>query len=83
MAKGANIIDEIAAAIPPSQSRWPWWKRLDPDHQKTIDVIHAAWLAGKFGTRKSPAAQAISAWLTGHGIPIGKQGVIAWLSEKK
>ena len=80
MPKTRDIVAEIAARIPPSShgSR-PWWERVPPEHQATVDAIHEAWHAGTFGPSKRPAARVIAATLAEFGIAIGEQGVTAWL----
>ena len=80
MAKTRDIVAEIAAKIPQgSHGNRPWWERVPPEHQTTVDAIHRGWHAGTLGTRKRPAARAIAATLEEFGIQIGEQGVIAWL----
>jgi hypothetical protein len=81
MAKATSIVDQIAAAIPESQSGKPWWFRITPEQREFVAPVMAAWKAGRFGTRKMPAARAISKTLTEHGIKIGAQGVLAWLNR--
>jgi hypothetical protein len=76
-----SIVDEIAAAIPESQSGRPWWLRLTAEQQDFIKPILVAWKAGKFGSRRIAAARAISATLGRHGISIGPQGVQNWLQR--
>lgn len=79
MKKTTSIVDEIAAAIPDSQSSKPWWLRLTPEQGELVKPILVAWRGGRFGSAKITAARAISAKLSEHGIKIGPQGVIAWL----
>ena len=76
-----SLVDQIAAAIPESGSGKPWWRRLTPEQQELVQPILAAWRAGRFGSAKMPAARAISKTLTQQGIPIGAQGVLAWLQR--
>jgi hypothetical protein len=76
----ADIIASIRAEIPPaSQRSRPWHQRVPAEHADTVRAIHDAWHDGLFGTRRYPAARAISKRLRDLGIDIGEQGVIAWL----
>jgi hypothetical protein len=78
--KARDIVAEIASKVPRDTHRnRPWWERVPPEHQPTLDAIHAAWHAGTFGSRKRPAARVISAAIAEFGISIGEQGVTAWL----
>jgi hypothetical protein len=80
MAKARDIVAEIAAQITPgSHGNRPWWERVPPEHQATLDAIHAAWHAGTFGSSKRPAARVIAATVAEWGITIGEQGVTSWL----
>lgn len=81
MAKAPSIVDQIAAAIPESQSGKPWHKRLNKEQSELIAPVLAAWKAGRFGSAKITAARAISTKLIEHGIKVGPQGVLAWLQR--
>ena len=75
-----SIIEEIRAAIPPAnRGSRPWHERVPAEHAETLREIHDAWHDGLFGSRRYPAAAAISKRLSDLGIDIGEQGVIAWL----
>jgi hypothetical protein len=81
VAKVRDIVAEIAAAVPGSYHGFrPWHERAAAEHGELLAAIHAAWHDGAFGTRKTPAAKAISAKLKECGIEIGTQGVLHWLS---
>lgn len=82
MAKGkADVIDEVLGNI---AERLPqaWHQRVAPEHIDTLRQIKEAYLAGRFGKQKKPAADAIAKTLRDRGIAnVQHQGVIAWLER--
>ncbi len=80
--KSVDLADEIMAMIPPSMRSRPWWVLVPQQHLPTLKVIADGWFAGKYGTSRKRAADAISAWLKFKKIStIGHQGVIKWLDQ--
>lgn len=81
MAKRTSPVDEIAALVPPAVPR-SWEHRVAEEHRQTLEEIKAGYLAGRFGTSKFRACEAISNWLKANNIAtIGRQGVEEWLAK--
>jgi hypothetical protein len=79
MAK-ASLLDKIKANIPQNGRTKRWESRVAAEHQKTLEVIRAAWLAGEFGSQIHPAAAAVAKALRDEGITsVGQEGVRRWL----
>ena len=76
-----SIVDEVAALIPERPGVRPWWERLDPKRAAMAAEILQAWQSGALGTKRRPAAAAISTTLQRHGVSIGVQGVDQWLKR--
>ena len=76
-----SVLDEVLANIKERASQ-SWYQRVAPEHADTVKEIHDLWAAGKFGTKKYPAAKAVAKFLNDRGIAnIGPQGVIRWLEK--
>lgn len=81
MAKTPDIVAEIAGQVR-TRRHTRWFQTIAPEHVATLDVIAAAYKAGKFGSRKKPAADAIVAVLKARGIAtVGYSGVLQWLES--
>lgn len=81
MAKDADIVAEIAGQVR-TRRHMRWFQAVAPEHVATLDVIAAAYKAGKFGAKKKPAADAIVAVLQARGIAtVGYNGVLQWLES--
>jgi hypothetical protein len=79
-AKG-DIIDEVLGNISERQPQ-AWYQRIAPEHADTLRQIKDAYLAGRFGKQKKPAAEAIARTLKDRGIAaVQFQGVLAWLER--
>lgn len=77
----ADIIDEVLGNIAERQPQ-AWYQRIAPEHADTLRQIKDAYLAGRFGKQKKPAAEAIARTLRARGIAtVQHQGVLAWLGR--
>lgn len=76
-----SVVDEIVALMPRQSGFRPWYERVNVEQEKLLEAIISGWRSGRFGTTKNTAAKAISKYLERHGIKIGRQGVIAWLTK--
>ena len=78
-----SVVNDIQKLLPRSLGNRPWWERHAQTHGKLLAEILEAWREGKFGAKRKPACRAISQYLTSQGIPIGPQGVDAWLARNQ
>jgi hypothetical protein len=79
MAK-TSLLDKIRANIPPNGRETRWESKVAAEHQKTLEEIRAAWLAGAFGSQIHPASAAVAKTLREEGIAqVGQDGVRRWL----
>lgn len=79
--KSASPIDEIVSLLPPKRAL-SWDHQIADEHRETLVEIKAAYVAGKFGTKKATAARAIAQWINAQGISnVGRQGVLQWLEK--
>lgn len=77
-----SVVDEIAEEIANRRPPLRWFERVAPEHVATLAEIREGWLAGRFGTKRRPAAKIISRWLNEHDIAqVGEQGVEEWLQR--
>lgn len=81
MAKASSPVAEIAALVPKSKRSLAWWDRVSPEVAEALPGILQGYHDGQFGQHAKPAAQAIAAWLTKHGVEVGFQGVLTWLQR--
>jgi hypothetical protein len=74
-----SAVDEIIGALPPARPL-AWHHRVAAQHRATLAEIKAAYVAGKFGSKKATAARTVAQYLNKHEISsVGTQGVLAWL----
>ena len=79
--KPRDIVAEIRAEIPARAKPGRWFERLDGEHQKIVDLIGKAWVAGEFGHAARPVAPAIARRLQEAGIKVTPYTVREWLAE--
>lgn len=73
-----EVVDELAQRASPKR----WHHRVAPEHAGTLAELREAWLAGRLGKARRPAARVISKILKARGIAtVGEQGVEEWLER--
>jgi hypothetical protein len=76
-----SVIDEVMGNLRDRQPQ-SWHYRVSAEHADTLRQIKEAYQAGRFGSKKKPAAEAIARTLNDRGIAdVQYQGVLAWLER--
>lgn len=82
MPQQRSVLDEVVGELAERSGPRRWFHRVAPEHLETLKELREAWLAGRLGKARRPAARVIARILKARGIAtVGEQGVEEWLER--